>query len=97
MRSNERRREAPGVGVGDRKRLQRCKNFLVFFINFLTFSILHERSSSKVKKPNDTGSLEPYRALESPGDEGYGAVGKGERAFIENCVHHFTINFQTKK
>lgn len=92
----EKERSSLGGG-GYRKWLQRCRNFLVFFINFLTFSILHERSSSKVKKPDDTGSLEPWRALESPGDEGYAAVGKGEGTFIENRVHHFTINFQTKK
>lgn len=38
-----------------------------------------------------------FEALESPGDKDYGAVGKGEGAFIETCVHHVTVSFQTKK
>lgn len=57
MLSNE--KEGETLPVEMQKIIAQDENFLLFLISFLTFNILHEKSSSEVKKMNDTGFLKP--------------------------------------
>lgn len=56
MLGNERDRENL-PGEMEKMAVKDARVFLLFLISFLTFNVLHER----LRNPNDTGSLEPWR------------------------------------
>lgn len=56
MLGNERDRENLPREM-EKMAVKDARVFLLFLISFLTFNVLHER----LRNPNDTGSLEPWR------------------------------------